>query len=97
MTEQENADLVSLGLTPCATLTSTNCVLTKVHSTDPGTATHQLSTETVGAMGNLLTVDAYPDQNTTEPPAAASAWKSALESWEKHLESQRNSGLDPRR
>jgi hypothetical protein len=82
MTEQEDADLASLGLTPCATLTSTDCVLTKVHSTDPGTATHQLSTETVGQMGNLITVDAYPDQKTREPQVAASAWKAALESWE---------------
>jgi hypothetical protein len=79
MTEQENRDLGGLG---CATPTSTGCVLTQVHSTDPGTATHQLSSETVRAMGGLITVDAYPDQSTTDPATAASGWTSALRSWE---------------
>jgi len=82
MTTQENRDLASLGITPCETITSSNCVLTQVHSTDAGTATEQLSKATVQAMGNLITVDAYPDQNTVEPSAAATAWVNSLQSWE---------------
>ena len=81
MTQQENSDLVSLGISPCTTPTSTNCVLTQVHSTDPGTAKNQLGKATVEAMGNLITVDAYPDQNTTDPTTAANSWLSSLESW----------------
>ena len=57
-------------------------MLTEVHSTDPGTAIHQLSNETVKAMGNLITVDAYPDQSTTDPGTAASSWTHTLQSWE---------------
>ena len=81
MTQQENRDLVSLGLTPCATPTSTNCVLTQVHSVDPGTAQHELSEATVKAMGNLVTVDAYPDKRTTSPSGAASKWVKNLQIW----------------
>jgi hypothetical protein len=80
MTSQENSDLATLGLIGCATLASANCVVTQVHSTDPGTATNQLSKATVQAMGNLITVDAYPDQNTTDPATAANAWVSQLQS-----------------
>jgi len=82
MTEQENRDLSSVGITPCATPSSQNCVLTQVHSTDPGTALHQLSNQTVQAMGGLITIDAYPDQSTTDPATAAGAWRRALEAWE---------------
>jgi hypothetical protein len=81
MTQQENRDLVSLGITPCATPTSTNCVLTQVHSVDPGTAEHELSSATVKAMGNLVTVDAYPERRTTSPTAAASKWMTVLHNW----------------
>lgn len=81
MTTQENQDLTALGLTPCATLTSTNCVLTQVHSTDPGTATRQLSAQTLAQMGDMITVDAYPDQNTTDPTTAANDWVNALNQW----------------
>jgi hypothetical protein len=82
MTVQEGRDLESLGVRPCATPSSTGCVLTQVHSTDPGTALHQLSNETVTAMGGLITVDAYPDQNATDPATAAELWRRSLESWE---------------
>ena len=82
MTTLENADLASLGISACQTITSSNCVLTQVHSTDPGTAIHQLSSATVKAMGNLITVDAYPDQNITQPSAAANAWVQDLQSWQ---------------
>jgi hypothetical protein len=82
MTTQENQDLASLGIPACTTLTSTGCVVTQVHSTDPGSATQQLSNATVQAMGGLITVDAYPDENTTEPASAASDWVRSLESWE---------------
>ena len=82
MTAQENRDLASLGIPACQSITSSNCVLTQVHSTDPGTATGQLSTATVQAMGNLITVDAYPDENTTTPSTAAAAWVESLHSWE---------------
>jgi IPT/TIG domain len=81
MTEQENWDLASLGISPCATPTSTNCVLTQVHSVDPGTAQHELTNATVQAMGNLVTIDAYPDRSTTNPAAAAKKWLSNLEDW----------------
>jgi hypothetical protein len=40
-------------------------------------------------MGGLITVDAYPDQGTESPSTAASAWKSALESWHKAWEAKR--------
>lgn len=88
MTSQENSDLATMGLTGCATITSANCVLTQVHSTDPGTATHQLSKATVQAMGNLVTIDAYPDQNTTDPATAASDWTNQLASVENYWAGQ---------
>ena len=72
MTEQENRDLATLGITR---------VDTTVHSTDPGTAQHQLYPSTVQAMGNKITVDAYPDQGTTDPTTAANAWINALNGW----------------
>jgi hypothetical protein len=71
MTRQENMDLAKLAITG---------VISTVHSTDPGTA-GLLYPSTVRAMGNIITVDAYPDQNTTEPAAAANAWLSALSAW----------------
>lgn len=51
-------------------------VITTVHSTDPWTAEHPeiLYPSTVQHMGNLVTVDAYPDANTTDPSTAANAW-----------------------
>ena len=76
MTEQEKIDLGSLA---CATATSVGCVVTQVHSTDNGTGRYQLSNSTVEAMGDLITVDAYPDEGTTEPLAAAGAWHQELE------------------
>lgn len=88
MTTQENADLISMGITPCATITSTDCVLTQVHSTDPGVGTHQLSNATVKAMGGLITIDAYPDQNTTDPATAANEWLNSLRSWHKTWQSR---------
>jgi hypothetical protein len=72
MTEQENRDLKTLGITG---------VDTTVHSTDPGTAQHQLYASTVEAMGNKITVDAYPDQGTTDPTVASNAWTNALNGW----------------
>jgi hypothetical protein len=72
MTDQENADLASLGITG---------VITQVHSTDPGTATQVLTPAFVRAMGDLITVDAYPDQDTSDPASAAQSWKDALASW----------------
>jgi hypothetical protein len=72
MTDQENRDLAGLGISG---------VITTVHSTDPGTAQHQLYASTVRAMGNMITVDAYPDKGTTDPTTAAGAWSSALSGW----------------
>lgn len=72
MTDQENADLATLGITG---------VITNVHSTDPGTATQILTPAFVHAMGDLITVDAYPDQNTSDAASAAQRWKGALVSW----------------
>ena len=81
MTTQENQDLATIGLAGCASLTATGCVWTQVHSTDPGTGTHELTNATVAQMGNLITIDAYPDQSTTDPQTAATAWKNAIASW----------------
>jgi hypothetical protein len=55
-------------------------VITTVHSTDPWTAEHPeiLYQSTVQHMGNLVTVDAYPDANTTDPATAANAWVQQL-------------------
>ncbi len=58
----------------------TRGVITTVHSTDPWTAEHPeiLYQSTVQHMGNLVTVDAYPDANTTDPATAANAWVQQL-------------------
>jgi hypothetical protein len=72
MTAQENRDLAAMGIVG---------VSTNVHSTDPGTAMTILTPALVRSMGNLVTIDAYPDQNTTEPAAAASAWRDELARW----------------
>ncbi|MEA2315467.1 MAG: hypothetical protein QOI03_2159 [Solirubrobacteraceae bacterium] len=72
MTAQENRDLAAMGIVG---------VSTNVHSTDPGTAMTILTPGLVRSMGNLVTIDAYPDQNTTEPAAAASAWRDELARW----------------
>jgi hypothetical protein len=55
-------------------------VITTVHSTDPWTAEHPeiLYQSTVQHMGDLVTVDAYPDENTTDPATAANAWVQQL-------------------
>lgn len=55
-------------------------VITTVHSIDPWTAEHSqvLYPGTVQRMGNLVTVDAYPDANTTDPASAANAWLQQL-------------------
>lgn len=55
-------------------------VITTVHSTDPWTAAtpQVLYPSTVQHMGNLITVDAYPDENTTDPSTAARAWVQQL-------------------
>jgi len=55
-------------------------IITTVHSTDPWTAEHPeiLYQSTVQHMGNLVTVDAYPDANTTDPATAANAWVQQL-------------------
>jgi len=82
MTTQEKKDLASQGIAACASPTESNCVVTQVHSVDPGTATEQLSSTTVKAMGNLITVDAFPDESLTDPTLAANAWSSSLQAWE---------------
>ncbi|HYU72515.1 MAG TPA: hypothetical protein VEL31_07525 [Ktedonobacteraceae bacterium] len=55
-------------------------VITTIHSTDPWTAEHPeiLYPSTVQHMGNLVTVDAYPDADTTDPAAATNAWVQQL-------------------
>ena len=55
-------------------------VVTTIHSTDPWIAEHPeiLYPSTVQHMGNLITVDAYPDANTTDPAKAANAWVQQL-------------------
>jgi hypothetical protein len=55
-------------------------VIATVHSTDPWTAEHPaiLYPSTVQHMGNFVTVDAYPDANTTDPATAATAWVQQL-------------------
>lgn len=55
-------------------------VITTVHSTNPWMAERPeiLYPTTVQYMGNLITVDAYPDQNTTDPAVAAKAWVQQL-------------------
>jgi hypothetical protein len=72
MTRQERIDLSAMGIPG---------VITNVHSTDPGTAVQILTPGLVRAMGNLITVDAYPDQSTTDPRLAAGAWQRALAGW----------------
>jgi len=72
MTRQENIDLAAMGIADVAT---------NVHSTDPGTAMHILRPGLVRSMGNLITVDAYPDQTTTDPIAAANEWSRELAHW----------------
>ena len=55
-------------------------VITWIHSTDPGTATTGLlNARTVQVDHNTVTVDAYPDQNTTDPNTAAQSWLNQLE------------------
>jgi hypothetical protein len=55
-------------------------VITWIHSTDPGTATTGLlNARTVEVDHNTVTVDAYPDQNTTDPNTAAQSWLNQLE------------------
>ena len=56
-------------------------VATNVHSTDPGTAMKILRAGFVRSMHNLITVDAYPDQTTTDPIAAANDWARELARW----------------
>ena len=55
-------------------------VITTVHSTSPWWAEHPeaLYPSTVEHMGNLVTIDAYPDADTTDPQAAAHAWTQLL-------------------
>jgi hypothetical protein len=55
-------------------------VITTIHSTDRWTAEHPevLYPSTVQHLGNLVTVDAYPDANTTDPATAANAWLQQL-------------------
>jgi hypothetical protein len=55
-------------------------VITTIHSTDPWTAEHPgvLYPSTVRHMGNLVTVDAYPDENTTDPATATNEWVQQL-------------------
>lgn len=72
MTNQENIDLKALGITG---------VTTNVHSTDPGTAMDVLTPTLVRSMHGLITIDAYPDHGTTDPVAAAKAWRRELSRW----------------
>jgi hypothetical protein len=74
MTSQENRDLQAMGI---------GGVATNVHSTDPGTAKDVLTPNLVSSMGNLVTLDAYPDQRTSSPSAAAGAWRHELSSLRK--------------
>lgn len=82
MTEQENRDLAAAGISG---------VDTTVHSTDPGTAQDQLYPSTVAAMGNKITVDAYPDESAEDSATAAAAWTTALASWHQRW---LNKGID---
>jgi hypothetical protein len=72
MTRQENIDLAAMRIAGVAT---------NVHSTDPGTAMKILRPGLVRSMHNLITIDAYPDQATTDPVAAANAWSHELAHW----------------
>jgi len=72
MTRQENIDLAAMRIAGVAT---------NVHSTDPGTAMKILRAGFVRSMHNLITVDAYPDQTTTDPIAAANDWARELARW----------------
>jgi hypothetical protein len=54
-------------------------VITWIHSTDPGTAqAGLLSAQTVKVDHNVVTIDPYPDQNTTDPATAARKWLDQL-------------------
>jgi hypothetical protein len=54
-------------------------VITWIHSTDPGTAqAGLLNAKTVQVDHNTVTIDAYPDQNTTDPATAARKWLDQL-------------------
>ena len=55
-------------------------VITTVHSLDPWAAEHtqMLYQSTVQQLGNLVTVDGYPDQYTIDPVTAANAWLEQL-------------------
>jgi hypothetical protein len=55
-------------------------VITTVHSTSPWWAEHPeaLYPSTVEQMGNVITIDAYPDADTTDPHVAAAAWTQLL-------------------
>jgi hypothetical protein len=55
-------------------------VITTVHSTSPWWAEHPeaLYPSTVEQMGNVITIDAYPDADTTDPHVAAAAWTHLL-------------------
>ena len=72
MTRQENIDLAALRIAGVAT---------NVHSTDPGTAMSILTPRLVRSMHGLITIDAYPDQNTTDPVVAADEWSHQLAQW----------------
>jgi hypothetical protein len=72
MTKQENIDLVAMRIVG---------VTTTVHSTDPGTAMDIVTPSLVRSMHGLITIDAYPDQSTTDPLLAANEWRHALVSW----------------
>src|SRR5205085_7328975 len=72
LTRQENIDLAALRIAGVAT---------NVHSTDPGTAMSILTPRLVRSMHGLITIDAYPDQNTTDPVVAADEWRQQLAQW----------------
>jgi hypothetical protein len=81
-TDEFNAFLVGLTETADQALQQVGVkgVITTIHSTDPWTAEHPeiLYPSTVQHMGNLVTVDAYPDATTTNPATAANAWVEQL-------------------
>jgi len=53
-------------------------VITGVNSMDPGTILHVLQPATVSVNRNMVTLDAYPDQNDTDPGSAAAHWVNQL-------------------
>ena len=70
LTNTENAALNAAGVYG---------VITTVHSTSEWYAENPaLYASTVSAMGNMVTIDSYPDQSTTDPTTATNDWLAVL-------------------